>query len=104
MAKLVQARLDEETEFLTRIRPIAAVALVVPPRAAGAAIPRCFAPFRRLNAKDQLPGRLQQLQTSESRNAGPVNCIRWILIIASVQRVCWKLPHTQRSVPLTGRP
>jgi hypothetical protein len=26
--------------------------------------------------KDQLPGRLRELQTTEHRHAGPVNCIR----------------------------
>ncbi len=30
------------------------------------------------NAQDQLPGRLRGLQISESRNAGPVNCIPWL--------------------------
>jgi hypothetical protein len=30
------------------------------------------------NGKDQLPGRLQRLHTSEGENAGPVNCIRWL--------------------------
>src|SRR5207245_1999534 len=33
-------------------------------------------PPLRLNAQDQLPGRRQGLQTTESRNAGPVNYIR----------------------------
>src|SRR5262245_11233140 len=28
------------------------------------------------NAQDQLPGRLQEIQTTASRNANPVNCIR----------------------------
>ncbi len=30
------------------------------------------------NASDQLPGRLQGLYAAERRNAGPVNCIRWL--------------------------
>jgi hypothetical protein len=34
----------------------------------------------------------------------PVDGGLGILIIASVQRVCWKLSHTQRIVPFTGRP
>jgi hypothetical protein len=28
------------------------------------------------NVPDQLPGRLQRLETTENQNAGPVNCIR----------------------------
>jgi hypothetical protein len=29
------------------------------------------------NDQDKLPGRLQQLNTAENRNAGPVNFIGW---------------------------
>src|SRR2546430_16058902 len=29
-------------------------------------------------------------------------CSDWIIIMASVQRICWKLSHTQRRVPLLG--
>ena len=44
------------------------------------------------------------LQGTSDFGRGLVAVVGWILIIASVQRVCWKLPHTQRKVPLTGRP
>jgi hypothetical protein len=27
--------------------------------------------------QDQLPGRVQRLDTMEGKNTGPVNCIRW---------------------------
>jgi hypothetical protein len=36
------------------------------------------------NEKDKLPGRLQRRCVSKSRDAGPVNFIDWILIMASM--------------------
>jgi hypothetical protein len=43
--------------------------------------------FKDPNDQDQLPGRLQSLETTESKNAGPVNCSKMILIMASEGRV-----------------
>src|ERR1043166_9336525 len=51
---------------------------------------------RASNDTVHLPRPLQRLGVARNRNAAPVRCCALILIMASFQRVCWKLPHTQR--------